>query len=207
MSKPENQNMRVLTDEEIALNWATDTARHLVRGGYTSLEDIFYFVKSVVEDEGFDASPQELINTEIKQLKEEQTSWSGPTEFDRFSDVFESLFDEGIIALENLSCCQSCAIDELIEITESAEKKDPASLEGTIGYTFFHEQDTETAVDGGGIWLSYGSFPLQENDPAAIQVGKSVSKKLIEAGFNVHWDEDIKTRIHVPLKWQRKWVG
>lgn len=205
ISHSDQNPSRALSDEEIALGWAVDCARHHVRGGYVTREDAIYYVKSVIEDEGVDATPEALVDAEIKALKKEQKNWPATGDFEKLMDAFDNLLDDGIIALGNLICCQTCGIEELIEITEHAEKEDPTALDGCRGYTFFHEQDTQKAVDGGGIYLCYGNFPLKDDTENSVRIGQFVVQELREVGLEVNWNEDIKSRIHVPMNWQRRW--
>lgn len=194
-----------LSDEEIGLNWATDAARHSVRGGYGSREDAIYFVTSVIEDEGLTISAEEVVDAEISALINDQKSWPEISDFDKLVHVFEELEKDGIIALDNFSCCGTCGPGDITEFVKVSQQEHGYDDE-LKGYAFFHEQDTESAIDGNGVYLSYGNFPLRENESEAIKIGKSVAQRLREADFNVVWNETLQTRIHVSVKWQRPWV-
>ena len=70
------------------------------------------------------------------------------------------------------------------------------------GYTFFHMQDTERAVEGGGLWLNYGATDGGESP--ALAIGHRIADAFRAAGLAVDWDGDWNKRIHVPLQWQRR---
>lgn len=64
---------------------------------------------------------------------------------------------------------------------------------------FFHQQDTEAAVTGGGLYLSYGTF--DHTDPAVV--GREVVTALHAVGATTVWNGRADTRILVsPLEWQ-----
>jgi hypothetical protein len=70
------------------------------------------------------------------------------------------------------------------------------------GYTFFHVQDTEHAVGGESLYLSYGAA---ENDQAAsVAIGHEVVAALARHGLTPAWNGKPAHRIALPLTWQRR---
>ena len=70
------------------------------------------------------------------------------------------------------------------------------------GYAFFHAQDTERAVEGGGLYLNYGA--RQEGEAAALAVGHAIVATLAEHGFQTDWDGSIGRRIGVAISWRKR---
>jgi hypothetical protein len=120
-----------------------------------------------------------------------QANWPAVTDCDRLDRAFSALKKERIIAQHNFTCCQSCGHSEIGEF-----------LEGADGYTFYHQQDTESAVEGYGISLAYGA--TQPGDAAGVAIGERIRCALQNAGLLVEWNGSIHERIHVPLDWKRR---
>ncbi|MCO8269836.1 hypothetical protein M1L60_04425 [Actinoplanes sp. TRM 88003] len=125
----------------------------------------------------------------------EQASWPSRTDNDRLTDAFRALDTAGIVARQDFACCQNCGV---AEIGDEVRPELPAR-----GYVFYHHQDAERAVEGGGVYLCYGSF---EGAPAAT-VGEEVAVALRAEGLSVNWGGSAGQRIHVPLRWARRRHG
>jgi hypothetical protein len=70
------------------------------------------------------------------------------------------------------------------------------------GFTFFHIQDTEHAVGGEFLYLSYGSATADRTD--AVAIGREVVDTLCRHGLRPSWDGRHVNRIGLPLTWQRR---
>lgn len=127
-----------------------------------------------------------------------QSSWPRVTDCDRLDAAFAKLEASGIVCRQNFSCCGTCGAGEIQdEIAEAQRAKRIVR-----GYAFYHVQDTESAVDGGGLYLNYGA--VEDGERAAIAVGREITKALRAAGLEVTWDETWAVRIHVKLDWKRR---
>ena len=124
-----------------------------------------------------------------------QATWPERTDSDRLSNAFRNLDASGIVAREDFTCCQNCGTTEI-----GGEVVD---VEACRGYVFYHGQDADRAVAGGGIWLSYGLFE-RETTP---EIGEEVCAALRAEGFEVDWDGSPDKRIRVPLDWARRRHG
>ncbi len=128
-----------------------------------------------------------------------QAGWPAVTDNDRLTAAFAALDDAGIIAREDFSCCQNCGAAEIGDV----DIDDPDRIRG---YTFYHQQDTESAASGGGIYLAYGPFnasPEPGVDPVAA-IGREVADALQEQGLTVDWDGSTRKRIGVRVTWQKR---
>ena len=72
------------------------------------------------------------------------------------------------------------------------------------GYVFFHQQDTESAVESGNLYLSYGASN-NTADAVFLQIGQEIFDTLKAVGLNAHWDGKLEHRIGITLEWQRRW--
>ncbi|WP_117215189.1 DUF6891 domain-containing protein [Allorhizocola rhizosphaerae] len=115
------------------------------------------------------------------------------TDCDRLDAAFADLEDAGVVARQHFACCQSCGNAEI-----SAEIADTP---GAHGYVYFHMQDTESAADGGSLYLCYGSAG-PDVDPVAV--GHQVVETLRRHGLRTAWNGEHSQRIAVNLRWQRR---
>lgn len=127
-----------------------------------------------------------------------QATWPDVTDCDRLDRAFEALNAGGIVARHDFTCCQNCGFAEIGAEIEAA-------LEAGVdvsGFTFYHQQDTDSATEGGGLYLSYGH--VDGGDANAIAVGRVIESALNAAGLETVWDGTVGQRIHVRLTWQRR---
>ena len=181
-----------------------------VAEGFDSEEDILEDALECFEDE-FGESV-ELTQTISKMVSElmaqhlaDERSWDSETDCDRLDKAFTELEDNGIVARQNFTCCQTCGhaeiwdeVDQLKQDLEQANK----SI-GPQGYVFYHMQDTELAVEDGMLYLAFGA--TENADDADIRVAQRVSEILRKYGFNVNWNGTLDSRICVTgINWRRR---
>lgn len=137
---------------------------------------------------------EQFTREELEAHKARQAARPEVTDCDRLDRAFAELEESGIVARQNFTCCQNCGHHEIGEEIEAAAKNGRKSH----GYTFYHMQDTESAVEGSGVFLAYGG----ESD--SIAVGKEVVATLERHGLKVVWDGSLETRIYVRMDWKRR---
>jgi len=113
-----------------------------------------------------------------------------PVVVDLFERLTEELDKRGVLFLENFMCCSSCG---------HSSAHDHRSGQHQFGYVFFHQQDTEAAAEDGSLFLAFGSFTDDDNNYAqsALLVGQTFVATATELGFNVQWNESVKTRLYM----------
>jgi hypothetical protein len=123
----------------------------------------------------------------------EQREWPEVTEADKVERAFEALRGAGVTARMNFQCCMPCAVGAVED--ERAEGED--------GFAFFHVQDTDAAVEGRGLYISFGSF---DGDPARdALIAERVAEALRHEGLPVHSVGDPEGILHVhPLEWRKR---
>ena len=134
----------------------------------------------------------------LAEHKREQASWTAPTDCDRLDAAFAALEKSGIVARQNFSCCGSCGAGEIVDEMETVQEAGAT----VRGYVFYHEQDTDGAVERGGLYLNYGS--AEEEEMPALRIGHEIVAALQQQGLTVVWDGTWEKRIHVDLDWQRR---
>lgn len=147
----------------------------------------------------------------------EQETWTDEGDYTRLAAAFEELAEHRIVAQMNYTCCQNCGHTEIDEFRE----------DDSLGYVFFHMQDTERlAYPGDPLYLAFGGFgfhsDLTEQVKEQIRAGdKEVRQQAIDEserriaattvdvlrrhGLTVEWGGTHADRIQVvDLDWRKK---
>jgi hypothetical protein len=187
---------------EAALQGVQAFVRTKVAAGFRPLADI---AEEAVEIGALDAPADEvrpfvpaIVEECARRHLEEQADWPEETDCDRLSAAFEQLERQGIIARQDFSCCSNCGVGEIwdeIQASLGAGRQ-------ARGYTFFHMQDTDRAVDGDGLYLNYGA--VEKGADSTVAIGYEVVQTLERHGLSCQWNGSITKRIMVPIKWQRR---
>lgn len=170
---------------------------------YDPPDEIMRVAVEIAEDtykDGVDFAPyaERILKEVVRKRLAEQSTWPEVTDCDRLDCAFAALEANGIICRPNFSCCGTCAAAEIGE--EIA--KEEAAGRVVRGCAHFHMQDTEHAVQGAGIYLSYGAVePGVENSEA---IGREIAAAMQGQGLTVNWDGVLAKRIGVPLDWKRR---
>lgn len=195
-SSPEGPDARNPIDD------LRDQIRRDVAAGFLEEEDILQGAVDVFEGELDPA----LIQREAPRLLQEavaahtafQRSWPSQTDCDRLDAAFAELEAAGVISRQNFSCCGTCGSSEIWDEIEEILK----SGRSARGYTFFHVQDTESAVDGYGLYLNYGA--CEEGEEAAVSIGHDIVAALTAHGLKTEWNGSLDKRIAVSLDWKKR---
>ena len=170
----------------------------------------FYDLDEVVErtvDSLFDEAEPEQLEPVAERLAREalarhlraQAAWPAVTDCDRLDHAFAELERAGIVARQHFSCCMRCGTSEIgAEMGDAAE----SGLE-VRGYTFYHAQDTERAVDGGSLCLAYGA--AEEGEEPTLAVAREIVATLQRHGLATQWNGSAELRIEVEMDWKRRW--
>lgn len=171
-----------------------------VAGGFITRDEMIDMALDAVEADGgsLRAEAERIVDESLAAHRVAQADWPTQTDCDRLDTAFAALEAEGVISRQNFSCCGTCGSAEIWD------EVDAARAEGRPGhgYTFYHQQDTDSAVEGYGIYLNYGSS--EEGPEAALAVGRRVVEQLEEHGLQTDWDGSIEKRIGVSLDWKRR---
>ena len=168
-----------------------------MKAGFASDDEIRDQVVEMVSEE---SDPDDELLDRIDDLienagsarAEEQEKWAGLTDCDRLDAAFAELEAERIVCRQNWTCCQTCGHAEI-----GAELQP-----GSRGYAFFHQQDTEAAADGEGLYLAYGAG--SDDAKEQLAVAEEIARKLRENGLAVEWNGQLDKRIRVTLEWRKR---
>lgn len=173
-----------------------------VAGGFLELDDLVDRAVDALDGEAdpvqLNAAASRLAEVTFASHLRAQANWPAVTDCDRLDAAFYELERRGIVARQNFSCCLDCGSSEIWGEVERAR------LEGRTvhGYTFYHEQDTERAVHGGGLSLAFQS--IEREDEATARVGREVAQVLRAHGLDYDWNGSGSTRLRVLMDWKRR---
>lgn len=179
-----------------------DLVRRDVASGFFDDDAVLTNANDVFEEE----LPRPLLRIEasaalraaLADHRAAEENWPDMTDCDRLDAAFAALEAEGVVARQNFTCCGTCGASEIWDEIEEAQG------EGLTvhGYVFFHMQDTESAVEGHGLYLNYGA--CEQGEEAAIAVGHRIVAQLEAHGLSVGWDGRWDQRISVTLDWKKR---
>jgi hypothetical protein len=185
------------------IEWCKSQARYLVRSGFWSRDAVIQEMQYTIESDGLEdtLSAEDIVDEEIKLLADDQRSWDRKTDFDRLEAAYAALNDTGIIPRHNFTCCGTCGGAEIgYEIEDAQERGSEVQ-----GYVFYHQQDTESAIDGHGLYFNYGAADPNSSDADHVAIGQKLADALSAAGLKVDWNGQLNQRVGVSLDWKRKW--
>lgn len=177
-----------------------DCVRGEVRMGYTPADQIVDVALDLVDDdagrERLRVAAEHLLRTMGEAQLWEQAGWPDETDCDRLDRAFQALERRGIVARQQFSCCQGCGSREIWDEVDEAK----AAGVPVRGHTYFHQQDTERAAEGLGLYMAFGSV----RGGGDAEVGREIVEVLRAHGLDAEWDGSPETRILVPLEWKRR---
>lgn len=191
-------------ERERAITEIDDYAGRDIAGGFRTEAEIVESVAEVLADEfeSVDLGPLVAERTRIlmERRREEEATWPAVTDCDRLDRAFAELESRGVVCRQDFSCCGNCGSGEIRTEMEEVRKKG----DFVRGYSFYHMQDTESAVEGGSLYLAYGA--ADEGESAALRIGHEICDAIRAQGLNVDWDGSWEKRILVTLDWKRRRV-
>ena len=176
--------------------------RRDVAAGFTKLGEIvpqaLEVVASDYDVEALRPHAQRVLAEAMEEQRRPETEWPAVTDWDRFDAAFAALEENGIVCRHNFSCCGTCAAGEIWDEMKAERDKGRE----IVGCAHYNMQDTDGAVEGYGIYLSYGS--VLEGERAAVSIGHEIAEAMRGQGLEVEWDGSWAKRIFVKMEWQRR---
>ena len=193
-----------MTDAELreAIKQVSYYIRCDVLGGFVKLDEIepnaLEAVSGDYDSEELRPHAQRVLEEVVAEQRVREAQWPAVTDWDRFDAAFGALEEAGVVCRHNFSCCGTCAAGEIWDEIEAERDKGRE----VIGCAHYNVQDTESAVEGQGVYLSYGS--VLEGERASVAIGHDIAKAMQDQGLVVTWDGTLGRRIHVGMEWRRR---
>lgn len=179
-----------------------ELVRRDVAGGFFDDDAILTNANDVFEEElprpQLRVEASAALRAALAEHRAAERGWDENTDCDRLDAAFAALEEDGIVARQNFTCCGTCGATEIWDEIEAARDEG----ESVQGYAFFHMQDTESAVEGHGLYLNYGA--CEEGEAAAIAIGHRIVAALEAQGLATTWDGQLEQRIAVALEWKKR---
>jgi hypothetical protein len=180
-----------------------NSIRYRVWSGYYDAGEVF---DSILDDVWFDSTSDDdgwlraEIQREFQKKRADERSWPPVTNCDRLDQVFAALRSRAILSRHRCGL----TIQDGLHVIDGLYEEEGGKRSGLAGYCFYHLQDMEGAMWGErGLWLAFGSF--SENSADGVEVGRHIRSEFQRAGFEVDWDESVKSRLLLKrFRWQRR---
>lgn len=191
------------TDKSIERYKMNDTDKYIldsiktwVWSGFYGSDEVDEMINDILEDEADEAFLRAAVAPEFERKLADEAAWPGYTDCDRLDKAFETLNSSGIIALQNAGYTMTDGLSDVSEVQHERGQR-------VKGYCFYHGQDVERAVAGGGLVIGFGDL---DNDKAKkAEIGNIVKQVLESTGFIVEWNGNTETRLNIPnLDWKRR---
>jgi hypothetical protein len=176
-----------------------DEVKRLIASG-KSKKDLFDAIKAMTSDPKTEPVAGKLRGYAARLWMEaefEEKSWTGVSTNDRIDKAFEFLDGAGIFTAQDFWCCSSCGHSAAWDAMTERKNR---------GYVFYHQQDTERGVAGGGLMLAYGSSGDGDDDVRKA-LGREICSALDRFGIPYEWNGSPDVRISIePFEWRKRRV-
>lgn len=118
------------------------------------------------------------------------------SDIDKLKAAFTALGIHGIRGYHNHSCCGNCASTDIGVQYDALPGVEKAEWHGAV---FYHEQDVECVLSGGGLFLKYGALPRETYGGEEQRlIGEKLVAALKEAGLHPEWDGSPMRSVVIP---------
>ena len=143
---------------------------------------------------------EKIVEEKIRLKSIEEKKWPKLTHNDLLDKFFKKLNKAGIIALQNVENFAS----GLDEVTDIFQNQDKDKIKGNLrGFCFYQWQDTEVAINGGGLRFSYGD--LNNNKEQSAKIGCFIFEEIKKTSLKPDWSGDQEKKIYISnFKWRKR---
>ena len=174
----------------------------MVRSGFYSRERLIEIFTAEMYAPN-DPDPNDVavsIDANFAKYEKEKREYPATTDCDRLDTAFTRINERGVIAIQNAGYTQSDGYDDVGTVYSEHPDK-----ERILGYCFYHGQDLERAINGGGLYFAFGPVDPAEEQTIGVEVGTIIREELERAGLAVDWDGTFEKRLSIPkLNWQKR---
>lgn len=168
-----------------------------VWSGFYSPGEVQRIIDELLEDGADESMLRASVLPEFERKAVAEQTWPPVTDCDRLDAAFESLEDSNILALHNAGYAMADGHEDAAAILEES------GSHKYIGYCFYHGQDVERAISGGGLLIAFDH--VYGEVPEKTGIGYSVQAALEAQGLTTEWNGDAEIRINVPnFDWKRR---
>jgi hypothetical protein len=174
-----------------------DAIRTWIWSGFYGPDEVQNMIDDILEDDADEELLRSQVAPEFERKFAAEATWPEQTDCDRLDEAFETLNSQAVIALHNAGYTMSDGHGDVSEVLHERGR------DNVKGYCFYHGQDVERAVEGGGLMIAFGD--LEDVKTKKGEIGNVVKVTLESVGFTVKWNGDPETRLDIPkLDWKRR---
>jgi hypothetical protein len=162
--------------------------KHIWSGFYTP-EEVDEMIDDILEEDADEPMLRAAVKPEFIKKTEAEKSWPATTDCERLDLAFKALDSAGILCLHNAGYTMSDGHSDAYEIYSTAQTGK------YFGYCFYHGQDMERAIDGGGLMLAFDH--VKGDVPEKLSVAEKINEVLIKHNFTLDWDGAAEMRINI----------
>jgi len=176
-----------------------DAIKSHVWSGFYTPEDVQQVIDDLLEEGADEPMLRAAVLPEFEKKALAEQAWPAENDCDKLDAAFESLEEQGILALHNAGYTMSDGHEDAAAIIQES------GPEQFIGYCFYHGQDVERALTGGGLLIAFDH--VHGEVPEKVSIGRAVQAALAAQGLATEWNGDPETRINLPdFDWKRRGV-
>jgi hypothetical protein len=174
-----------------------DSIKSWVWSGFYSTNEVDSMIDDILEEGADENFLRGSVASEFAAKRNAEREWPSRTDCDRLDQAFSALDSVGVLALQNAGYTMP---DGHSDAREALCARGPHKY---FGYCFYHGQDLERAVSGGGLTIAFDH--VDGDTPEKQKVGRTVVAELERVGFKCEWNGDVNRRITIPrFNWKRR---
>jgi hypothetical protein len=174
-----------------------DSIKCWVWSGFYSPAEVESMIDDVLEEGADESFLRGAVAPEFLEKQKAERAWPRHTDCDRLDQAFSALDLLGVLALQNAGYTMSDGHSDAYEALSARGQKK------YFGYCFYHGQDLERAVAGGGLTIAFDH--VDGDVPEKQKVGRTVVAELERVGFKCDWNDEVNRRISIPVfDWKKR---
>ena len=178
-----------------------DAIKSHVWSGFYTPGEMQRIIDDLLEVGADEALLRASVLPEFERKAQAEAAWPAQTDCDRLDAAFESLEENGVLALHNAGYTMADGHEDASAIL--AESAADTGTHNFVGYCFYHGQDVERALTGGGLLIAFDH--VDGEVPEKAHIGDVVQAALEAQGLVTEWNGDPEVRINLPaFDWKRR---
>lgn len=180
-------------------SYIADQIRLHVWSGLSDGDRVQDMISDILEDDADEAMLRSLVAAEFARKVEAEKSWPETTDCDKLDNAFQRLNKKGVIAIHNAGWDKGEGFHNCLEAYREA-----GSPQELFGLCYYTSQDVDSAVEGEGLYLGFGSTRPKSETIDGPKAAELICAEVKAAGLSVTWGGEASSRIHVDMQWQRR---
>ena len=177
-----------------------DAIRKWVWSGFYSPDEVNGMIDDILEADADEQMLRAAVAPEFARKTEAEKGWPAVTDCDRLDAAFDALASRGVLCLHNAGYTMS---DGHGDASDQLSREPKGKY---FGYAFYHGQDVERVIDGGGLMIAFDH--VDGDVPDKAKVGAALKEELERVGFAIEWDGTVGQRINIPkFDWKRRYTN